>query len=159
MKILALDIATTTGWAVLEIKGKKANINYGSITVNSKNRLKEINNEVKTLIKNHRPDIVLIEDVFFSRNFKSFKILSMMHAATYLGCVAISNPIILEANATAIRKAIGVKNTEREKIKPLVMKMINQMFGIRLKDNDVTDAIAIIIAYLNDKKVFRVFGQ
>ena len=158
MKILALDIATTTGWAILEIKGIKANINYGSITVNPKNRLKEVNNAIKDLMKN-KPDIVLIEDVFFSRNFKSFKVLSMMHSAAYLACVSVSNPLVLEANATAIRKAIGIKNTEREKIKPLVMKKINQMFKIKLKDNDVTDAIAIIIAYLNDRKVFKNFSQ
>lgn len=159
MKILALDIATTTGWAFIKTRNKSADFKYGSITVSSKNRLKEINDAIKKLVKEHKPDIILIEDVFFSRNFRSFKVLSMMHAATYLGCIAEYTPIILEANATAIRKAIGVKNTEREKIKSIVMKKVNQMFGTRIKDNDVTDALAIIVAYLNEKKVFRNFDQ
>ena len=159
MKILSFDIATTTGWALLSTKGKYASLKYGSIEVNPKNRIVEIYTSIKDLVKEHQPNIILIEDVFFSHNYRSFKVLSMMHSAVYLGCVAVYTPIILEANATAIRKAIGVKNTQREKIKILVMKQINKVFKTKIKDNDVTDALAIIVAYINSKKVFKVFDQ
>lgn len=159
LKILALDIATTTGWAFIHIKNKTAQYKYGTIKVNGKTRLQEIYKEIKDLIKLYEPNIVLIEDVFFSRNFRSYKILSMLHAAVYLGCIETYLPTILEANASAIRKAIGVKNSERDKIKLIVMKKINKMFGTRIKDNDITDALAIIVAYLNNKKVFKYFEQ
>lgn len=159
MKILALDIATTTGWAFIKIKNKTAQYKYGTIKVNSKTRLQEINQAIKDLVKTHEPNIILIEDVFFSRNFRSYKILSMLHAAVYLGCIENYLPTILEANASAIRKAIGIKNSERDKVKLVVMKKINTMFGTKIKDNDITDALAIIVAYLNNKKVFKYFEQ
>lgn len=158
MKILALDIATTTGWAFLNIN-KKVHFEYGTIEVTPQNRLKEIKEEISLIVKKYSPDIILIEDVFFSKNFRSFKILSMLRAAVYLGCIENCSANILEATATTIRKTIGVKNNKREKIKKIVITKVNKILKTKIKNSDVADALAIIVAYLNDKKVFNGFTQ
>lgn len=64
MKILALDIATVTGWSVLE-DGKL--IEFGSINLKQNmsinKKLNQLHVEIKRLITKHSPDYAVIEDI------------------------------------------------------------------------------------------------
>jgi Holliday junction resolvasome RuvABC endonuclease subunit len=62
MKILALDISTSTGWAVLNDNKLEG---FGRIILKQKNiaeRLYEISEEVKKLLEKYEPEFVGIED-------------------------------------------------------------------------------------------------
>ncbi len=83
MKVLAFDIATSTGWAVVE---DSKLIDYGTINMSKKKglgeRLKFLTDETSKLLKQIKPDDICVEDVISVKNAKTIALL-----ARYSGCV------------------------------------------------------------------------
>lgn len=92
MNILILDPASSTGYCLVEIKDKKANIfKYGHIDIAPSDydgdRCVQLMNEVKSLITEHNVKHVGIEDFFFSsRNATGSMLNAFYRAAIYTQC-------------------------------------------------------------------------
>ncbi len=86
MKIMGLDPGVSaTGYGII-IDGKKAI--FGTIRPNKKNYIERISficNEVKSIIKYYRPEVVSLEKAFFQKNVASLiKISELRGALLYL---------------------------------------------------------------------------
>ena len=77
MKILGIDPGTaTTGYGVLSAKRSKLTLlDFGWIKTDKKDspqdRLVVIHRETLALIKNHKPDVLALERIFFATNVKT----------------------------------------------------------------------------------------
>ena len=157
MNILALDIATKTGWSVFEdMRGSVTLLKHGCVDLSKgKTRALELQRFVKEKIKKHKIKLVLIEDIYFKRNISTFKLLCMFQTTVCLTCLN-HNIKVLKSPPSLIRRTISQANNYKKLDKEAVRLIVNKTFGLRLKvkDYDVSDSIAVMLAYINNDKLF-----
>ena len=99
MIILGIDPGLiNTGFGIISIQDNKPSlVDYGIISPNRKdctpNRLFTIYSDVLELIGNYNPTIFSIEDVFYSKNFKSALMLGQARGAAILAAAKFNIPI------------------------------------------------------------------
>jgi len=148
MRITGFDVSSTsTGYATLS--GSKL-LKSGTGTIKTKSgddlcdRLVQFREQVIKILSKVKPDAVVIEDVYVRH--RSVIIILARFSGVILEAVAGLGykPVLLEA--TKVRKALGIKNK-----KELVFAFVKEKFALDEytfgKDNDVTDAIALTLAY------------
>jgi Holliday junction resolvasome RuvABC endonuclease subunit len=141
MRILALDPATTTGWAINEIpivfghwdlkphRYESGGMRY----IRFKNYLEEIN-------KNFKPDLIVFEEIVFHR--------TSLAAQVYGGLVAVlmswadeKNIEYAGVNPGTWKKLVTGKGNA-DKIKTI--KAIMEKYGLQPQDDNEADAIGIL---------------
>lgn len=148
MITLAVDSSTkSTGIAIYNNQELK---HYSCITASSTNLFKRIHkmqDEIENIIKEYKPDKVIIEDVVpddVKGNQTVFK--ALMYLQGYL--VEIFNKYELPYEfmvASHWRKLCGIKTgagIKRESLKPKDIAFVKNQFGISVND-DIADAICI----------------
>ena len=96
MKILGIDPGLiNTGYGIIEIKNKKINvIDYGIIQPSKKQplskRLRIIYDDTKLIIKKYNPTVCVVEEVFYSNNFKTSLLLGQARAAVLIASAKMS---------------------------------------------------------------------
>ena len=154
MKILSLDTSTkASGYAIFD-NGKL--IRYSSIDLsNIKDtdaRFRQMISELYKLIEYECPDSVVIEEMVVPRNPQTQRLLTMILGAVYGKCLNLG------LSYTALRPTQWrkyVRNCDeklprkREELKPWSIRKVNEIWGLRGIDDNVSDAILIGQAYLN----------
>ena len=164
-RILALDVSgSCTGWAYgvfgkLEGYGKYIQKQTGS----KGKRLAQFAEWLTGLLEAKKPTIILIERPYRGRNSNVLASLSKFIAVVEL-CAYITLDLELEdswfLDPRFIKKQLKVsKGKDYEDNKRLMVNRINELFGLKLKfstrkskkltDDDVADAIAILVAWWN----------
>jgi crossover junction endodeoxyribonuclease RuvC len=145
MIILGIDPGTQRiGYAILELKNKKASFKTADILKikkNDFNKLIEIEAEIQKLIKKWKPKILSIEKIYFSRNQKTAMAVSEARGIILLA--ALKNNIkILEYAPNEIKlKIAGYGFADKkavEKMVRLILNLKNQKFI-----DDAIDALAL----------------
>lgn len=150
MRILGIDPGTARlGWGVLEYMDSKFKV-YGSgcIETSAKTerakRLYEISLELEKIITKYNPEIIVVEEIFFSKNIKTA--ISVAEArGVVLAIAAKYNLQIKELKPTEIKQAVtGIGNAPKEQIQKMVQIMLNLKHIPKL--DDTADALACAIA-------------
>lgn len=151
MKVLAFDVATSTGYAV--IKGNKV-VDYGVIKLKQKDshreRLQQLRKEVVSLLKKHKPSSVALETIYVPNmrtkggrgNPKTSALLNRMR-----GVVMESIPLDIELldviNMVAKKEVIGSGKKTKEEVFQWAVDSY-KLNGLEFKKhNDITDAILL----------------
>ncbi len=149
MIIIGIDPGTSrTGYATIEYKkGEAKIINFGCwdfTELDALERLENIFKEVNGLIKNHKPDLLAIEEVFFFKNAKTVMKISEARGVTLLA--SKRNKIkILELTPLQIKQYLaGYGRAEKKQIQQLVKKYFD--LEVVPKPDDAADALAICVA-------------
>ena len=161
MLILGVDPGIVkTGYGLISINNNTSTlIDYGVISPNSKDtipsRLLSIYSDVEELINNFKPNVFSIEDVFYSKNFKSAMLLGQARAVAILCAEKYSIPIF-EYSAKKVKQSItGNGNSSKVQVQYMVKKMLkikNDMMPV-----DSSDALAIALCHLNQLKVSELW--
>lgn len=147
MKILAIDASTkSTGVAIFEDKNL---IEYKCITAASSNlytRIEKMQTEIREILKTHKIDKVVIEDVIpedVHNNTNVFKALMYLQGALCMVFNQFSiTPEFLYPNEWRSKCGIPTGRNKRESLKPKDIAFVKQHFGIDVND-DIADAICI----------------
>lgn len=152
MVILAIDPGFgRCGVALLTGSGSKPELLYSSCIETSaklsfSDRILEVGNGIKQLIDLHRPDLIALEELFFTNNAKT-----ALHVAEVRGMImyiaATSKIPLVEYNPLAVKIALtGYGRATKEQ----VTKMVEKMLHIEEKKmlDDEFDAIALGITTL-----------
>lgn len=156
MVILATDSGLErTGYALFTTKKKNFSLaDYGLILTNQRQslekRLLKIYQQLEKIIKNHRPDLMVLERVFFSGNQKTQVAIAqsqgvlLVLAAKYNIRVEFLTPLMIKQAVTGYGRADKLQ----------VRKMVKLLLKKELlpKSDDVIDAIACGIAYCSLNK-------
>lgn len=151
LKMLSLDIATTTGWAFVDSKNT-ANIKRGLIKSNSKfslsKRLSNFREELTKLLEVFKPSHVVIEDIFSGLNVSTMKLLAKYAGVAQECCMTISNidPYIIH---TSTVKAY-FKAKDKQEVFNIIIDIVAWSDAVFKKDNDITDAIAQLLCYYDE---------
>jgi crossover junction endodeoxyribonuclease RuvC len=162
LRVLGVDPGTaTTGWAVLEENIKNKNIcslqtvAYGHIQTSKKKtdeeRLLEISDDLKKIIKKYHPEESAVEKLFFFKNQKT--VISVAEARGVILLTLKANGIKISGyTPLQIKQALtGYGRAKKKQIQEMVKKIL----GLRNipRPDDAADALAVAICHINSRKL------
>lgn len=148
MIILGIDPGTaTTGFGLIK-KGKKLKcIDYGLIETASSlpaaERLKILNDELRKLIKKHRPEALAVENVYFFKNLKTAMPVSQAKGVILLTAAQENIPVYEFTPLQAKMTVVGYGRAEKKQVQEMV-KIILEMAKAPYPD-DAADALAVAV--------------
>ena len=152
MRILGIDPGLgITGYGLIETKGRlhklvEAGIIRSYAREALEARLSKIYRGIKGLIREFRPDVLVVEELYSHyKHPKTAILMGHVRGVVYLAASESGLPVT-GYSATRIKKAvIGDGNAGKERVKKMMQSLLN------LKNlpaySDVTDALALALAH------------
>jgi crossover junction endodeoxyribonuclease RuvC len=114
-------------------------------------RLHKIADELRAVISDYRPDVLALEDSFYSKNPKSAIKLGMARGVIML--VAEEAGLdVFEYTPLSVKQSItGYGQADKTQVQYMVKTILG--LGDELKSLDASDALAIAITHLNHSKI------
>lgn len=160
MKILGIDPGTaTTGYGIIEqTDGNSKLLKSGLIETDknhkAENRLAVIFDQMRTLIKENKPDVITMESIFFFSNAKTIVSVSQAQGIIKLAAAKSKTPIF-EFTPLQIKKLISGNGwAKKDDMKRAVRKLvkIRQPKHKKTHFDNVADAIACALCYVKSKE-------
>lgn len=149
MILLGIDPGTAAlGYGVIERTGSRLRpIDHGCFVTSPDSalpeRLRAIHEHVAGLIELHRPDLVAVERLFFSRNVQTAFAVGQARGVVLLAAAQAALPV-REATPSEIKTAVaGDGRADKEQIGRMV-KLVLGMAAVPMPD-DAADALAVAI--------------
>jgi crossover junction endodeoxyribonuclease RuvC len=160
MRVLGIDCGTEyTGYGVVEMddSGVLLCLGCGAIKLSTRDsmpaRLANIFERLRQLIRDHDPECVAIEDVFYALNARSALKLGQVRGVALLAA-AIAGREIAEYAPLAIKSAVvGYGRAEKHQVQQMVARLLN-LTQIP-EPPDAADALAIAICHLHTAATLR----
>ena len=151
MRILGIDPGyAIMGYGVIDKKGNKFSVSgYGAITTEANTpmevRLEHIFDELNTIIKEYKPDVLAIEELFFNTNAKTAIHVGEARGIAILAAVK-GGLEVEEYTPLQIKQAlVGYGRAEKKQVQIMVKTILN-LKGIP-KPDDTADALAAAICH------------
>lgn len=163
MLILGIDPGTaTTGWGIISQGGGKttngrgehqlALVDYGCIVTTPKTefpqRLSILRKGLKKLLKEKKPDVIVIEEHFFGQNKKTAMAVSAARGVILEVCATARIPIHEYQGLQVKRSLTGRGHADKKEMEQSVKKILRLRRLAKPKDgflDDAVDALAIAI--------------
>ena len=160
MRILGIDPGIgRTGWGVIEVQNSKFRIqNCGLVETEVggaiHERLAVLYKELLVLLKEYKPDAVVVEELFFNTNAKTALVVGQARGVVLL---AAAQHKLAVATYTPLQVKIAVTGYGRAE-KSQVGQMVKVLLKLEKvpKPDDVTDALAIAITHAFSNKVASI---
>lgn len=156
MLVLGVDPGTaTTGYGLIKIskKGEPELVRFGWVKTENNGdpakRLDEIYKGMLAVLREHSPDVVAIERLFFYSNAKTAMRVGQALGVMLLATARSRTPVFEYAPGQVKLVVGGNGRADKEQMK----KAIRKMFGIRAPNkkkthfDDVVDAIAVAVCH------------
>jgi crossover junction endodeoxyribonuclease RuvC len=154
MRVLGIDCGTEcTGYGVVELNGLEQLecCCFGGIKLSPRDplpeRLSTIFDKLCGMIRQHQPDRVAIEDVFYAVNVKSALKLGQVRGVAMLAASSLGVTVSEYAPLTIKSAVVGYGRAEKEQVQLMVARLL------RLEEipqpADAADALAIAICDLH----------
>lgn len=148
MKIIGIDPGTTQiGFGIIRNEGNHFEaLDYGIIKNPGKDKLFDYQNttqELSKLIKKHKPELAVVEKLFFFKNQKTVMSVGEMRGVIML-TLANHNLPVLEFTPMQVKQALsGYGRADKSQ----VQRMVRLILDIKeeIKPDDAADALAIAI--------------
>lgn len=110
-------------------------------------KLSLIFNEISRLIREHRPDLLAIEDVFYAANVKSALRLGHVRGVAMLAAAQFQLPVAEYAPLAIKSAVVGYGRAEKQQVQHMVARLLR--LPAPPEPADVADALAIAICHLH----------
>ena len=157
MIILGIDPGTaTTGYGLLKLNKRKKEfvlLKFGWIKTPKdmlpEKRLDLIFRGMQSLLKEHQPDIVSIERLFFATNVKTAISVSEASGVIRLAAARKKVPVFEYAPMQIKKEVAGSGRADKKQMKKVVRKLLNFRSPNKKKTHfdDVCDALAVAICH------------
>jgi crossover junction endodeoxyribonuclease RuvC len=155
LKVLGIDPGSVIcGYGLVKSDGKDARyVASGRISSPASRplhqRLRDIYESLVEIIREHRPDDIVVERIFFAKGAKAA--LSLGHArGIVLLAAAVENVPLHEFTALEVKKAVvGYGRAEKAQVQEMVKLILNIHGGLH---TDSADALALALCHLNTLK-------
>lgn len=160
MLILGIDPGTAmTGYGLIRKHGNRIKpVVYGCILTSKESapqaRLEKIFLGVTGLIESeHRPDIIVVEQLFFNANVKTALAVGEARGVILLAAALAAIPVIEYTPLQVKMTLSGYGRASKEQIQFMVKTLLN--LEKPPKPDDVADALALAITYAHTGKVLE----
>ena len=144
-----------TGFGILDYKG--ANIQvvaYGTIKPPVgealPNRLEYLNSHMTELLEKFEPQVMAIEDTFFSKNVKSALLLGQARGVLLLAAASKGIPSVEYAPRKVKQSVVGNGAADKKQVQYIVQQILKM--DEPPKPLDISDALAIGLCHINQNK-------
>lgn len=161
LRVLGVDTSLrSTGVGILDAAGSRmVPVYYGTIK-NPASRplsacLLHLQEEAEKLIREHEPQAVAIEGIFYAKNVKTMMLLAHARGAIVAQCARMGLPVY-EYEPRRVKMAVaGYGAAEKEQ----VQKMVKTLLGLAEEpQNDAADALALAIAHLHNRTAIHALA-
>jgi crossover junction endodeoxyribonuclease RuvC len=154
MRVLGIDCGTEyTGFGVVELclDGKLVCLTCGAVKLSPREplplRLATIFERLGAIIREHQPDNVAIEDIFYAVNVKSALKLGQVRGVAMLAASAAGLTVASYAPLTIKSAVVGYGRAEKQQVQHMVTRLLN--LAEIPQPPDAADALAIAICHLH----------
>ncbi len=156
-RVLGVDPGlTVTGWGVVDGDGASGRlVNCGVIRTRSKqpraDRLRDIAEGIRTVIRDHGPAELAVEQQFVAANVRSAMVIGEARAAAMIAAADAGLPVF-EFAPTAVKESVtGWGGAPKEQ----VQQMVAVQLGMTEIEGplDVSDALAVALTRLGDLRL------
>ncbi len=157
MRVLGIDCGTEcTGYGVVDsVETRYASslvaVAYGGILLDKKQtlpiRLARVFSELTAMLELHRPDVVAVEEVFYSVNAQSALKLGHVRGVALLAAAKAGLPVAEYAPLTIKSSVVGYGLAKKEQVQFMVARLLN--LAVPPEPADAADAMAIAICHLH----------
>ena len=148
MVIFGIDSSTTsTGWGVIDTKfeNELRLVDYGSIKqpkVETIDRIIYISRELKRILQDFKPELIVIEEMNVTRNMKTIRALSGLLTEIEV-MLRNRQALYVKMTPSEWRKKVGIKcKNDREMLKKASIEYVRANYKENVSD-DEADAICI----------------
>ena len=162
MRIMGIDPGTAiTGFGLVEQEGSRLHLlDFGVIRtepgIPDAERLLQIHREVGALLKNYRPDVLAIEELFFNKNSRTVLAVGQARGVVMLAA-AQAELRVEEYTPLQVKMAVvGYGRAEKKQ----VQEMVKVLLGLPRppKPDDAADALAVAICHAHSRQKYNCHG-
>jgi crossover junction endodeoxyribonuclease RuvC len=154
MRVLGIDCGTQfTGYGVVELRSdaKLICVTCGAIKLSPRDplceRLATIFERLGEIIREHHPDNVAIEEIFYALNVKSALKLGQVRGVAMLAASSVGLEVSEYAPLTIKSAVVGYGRAEKQQVQHMVTRLLN--LAEIPESPDAADALAIAICHLH----------
>lgn len=166
MRVFGIDCGTEfTGYGVVEVDcngrmPRLVHICAGTIRLNKKEktpqRLAQVYSELTAMMTLHEPQIVAIEEVFFSANAKSALKLGQVRGVAMLAAATCGLPVAEYAPLSIKSSVVGYGLAGKEQVQFMVRRLLKDENAF--DSPDAADALAIAICHIHTSQTLELQG-
>ena len=160
MRVLGIDPGLATmGWGVVDAGARNpVFISCGIISTPPGMRLQErlsaIKRSIKELLEEYKPDEIVFEELFFSRNVTTALTVGAARGVAIAACAEFT-PMLYEYTPMQIKQGItGYGKADKKQVQQMVKLLLN--LKTVPKPDDAADALGAAICHANTSEVSRV---
>jgi len=160
MRVLGIDCGTQfTGYGVVELRpdAKLICITCGAIKLSPRDplceRLATIFERLGEIIREHHPDNVAIEEIFYAVNVKSALKLGQVRGVAMLAASSFGLEVSEYAPLTIKSAVVGYGRAEKQQVQHMVTRLLS--LAEIPESPDAADALAIAICHLHTAATLR----
>jgi crossover junction endodeoxyribonuclease RuvC len=160
MRVLGIDCGTQfTGYGVVELRPdeKLVCVTCGAIKLSPRDplceRLATIFERLGEIIREHHPDNVAIEEIFYAVNVKSALKLGQVRGVAMLAASSVGLQVSEYAPLTIKSAVVGYGRAEKQQVQHMVTRLLN--LAEIPESTDAADALAIAICHLHTAATLR----
>lgn len=155
--ILSIDLATKTGYAILE---NNVITEYGTKRFTSNHREEELYNWLYKIIREKHITGIIVEACYYDEQRpQAFKVLAGLHGVLRLVASRKELPPIIEYDAIKYRRILNIsynprrtKSEYRERLKQLSVNFVKS-YGYDTNTDDEADAITMLMYHAKTNKI------
>ena len=156
MIILGIDPGSlNVGYGILQVEKRKiVAVGCNTIIINPKlqlaERLVQIHSGMNKIIAEYKPNIAVVETIFYGKNIKSAFTLGHARGVILLALAQYSIEIVEFSPREVKKSVVGNGNASKEQVAYMVQKILNM--STKPKTEDAADALAIALCQFNKNK-------
>ncbi len=149
---MGVDTASRTGWCKATTAPDYVDFDYNFIDIKTRDKYCKYNQYINIFssLLNSEIDIIVIEETYYSKNVKTFQLLSRLGGFVYAAAnrAGIKNKRFILA--TSARKKLGFKGNLKKQI---IQKQFLRKLKIKIDDEDIIDAMILAINGILEEKI------
>ncbi len=160
MRVLGIDPGTlTSGYGIVtEENHKLFYVASGGISPSAKQpfpkRLKKIYEELEKIIEKYRPHVVVVEDLFVSKNIKSALKLGHARGVAILAAMNAGLPVFEYAPLEVKQAVVGHGKAEKKQVQLMVKTLLDLQKAPH--PADAADALAAAICHIHSSRLREI---
>ena len=166
MRVFGIDCGTEfTGYGVVEMDcearmPRLLHIAAGTIRLNKKEktpqRLAQVYAELTAMLSLYEPDVVAIEEVFFSANAKSALKLGQVRGVAMLAAAGLGLEVVEYAPLKIKSSVVGYGLAAKEQVQFMVTRLLE--LDAAPDSADAADALAVAICHIHTAQTLTAQG-
>ena len=167
MRVFGIDCGSNcTGYGVVDVQSGKHETRLVAVAAGGLKLLKDqplpmrlayIYAELTTLLERHRPDVVAVEEVFYSVNAKSALKLGHVRGVALLAAAMQGMPVAEYAPLTIKAAVVGYGLAQKDQVQFMVARLLR--LDCAPQPADAADALAIAICHAHTAQTLSLQAE